>query len=91
MAARLLLVLGVSALCRPAAGWQGAAGPNYYVGDDTLTLHSLTAPTAVCNDGSPAAYYFSEGTNSDLWVLYLEGGASHGRSCRAGCSAARHG
>ena len=84
MAARLLFALGVSALCRHTAGWQGAAGPNYYVGDDTLTLHSLTAPTAVCNDGSPAAYYWSQGTNSDLWVLYLEGGASRGQGCRAG-------
>lgn len=76
MAARLLASLALGALLQHADAWQGAAGPNYYTGDVTLDLHSLTAPTAVCNDGSPAGYYYSAGTNSQLWVVYLEGGAS---------------
>ncbi|MBP9828366.1 hypothetical protein KBC55_04440 [Patescibacteria group bacterium] len=33
---------------------------------------------AVCNDGSPATYYFAPGTeeNNDKWVVYLKGGGS---------------
>ena len=54
---------------------QSASGPNYYAGDTTLELVSLQAfPDAVCNDGSPGGYYWSKGTNPDLWLLYLEGG-----------------
>ena len=36
----------------------------------------LCLPQAVCNDGTPAAYYLQKGTGSgaNRWVLYLEGG-----------------
>ena len=42
-----------------------------------LTRHFLNAPDAVCNDGSPAAYYFSAatiGARANVWVLFQEGG-----------------
>lgn len=31
---------------------------------------------AVCNDGTPAGYFFQKGwgTGSNVWILYLEGG-----------------
>lgn len=55
--------------------WTGAAGPNYYAGDALLQLHPLTAyPGAVCNDGTPAGYYYRQGTDPNLFVLFLEGG-----------------
>lgn len=64
------------ACARSVAAWQGAAGPNYYLGDNELSIASLAAyPNAVCNDGSPAAYYYSQGTDPSLWLVYLEGGA----------------
>lgn len=33
---------------------------------------------AVCLDGSPAAYYFSQGTGAgaDNWLIHFEGGAT---------------
>jgi long-subunit fatty acid transport protein len=36
--------------------------------------NSHNDPLAVCNDGSPSAYYIKEATNSkyqDLWLFYL--------------------
>jgi hypothetical protein len=40
-----------------------------------LTMVSLASyPEAVCNDGSPAAYYFSPGDVGQPWIIYLEGG-----------------
>jgi hypothetical protein len=42
-----------------------------------LQLYTLEAidELAVCNDGSPGGYYFSASTSdSDLWVVYLQGG-----------------
>ena len=41
-----------------------------------MTLKLLTDPTAVCNDGSPAGYYYAVAENtteSNLWLVYLEG------------------
>lgn len=56
--------------------WQGAAGPNYYAGDSTLSLQFLTSyPGAVCNDGSPAGYYYRQGSDPNLFIVFLEGGA----------------
>lgn len=70
-----LVALAAAALAPAAQAWQGAAGPDYYTGDNTLTLTSLQSyPSAVCNDGTPASYYFSPGSDPNLWVLYLEGG-----------------
>jgi hypothetical protein len=42
----------------------------------TLKLRSLhDYPQAVCNDGSPGGYYWSQGSDPSLWVVYLQGGA----------------
>ncbi|CAH0683136.1 unnamed protein product [Spodoptera exigua] len=41
---------------------------------DSLRLVWLTNTSLTCNDGSPAGYYFRRGSNSDHWVVYLEGG-----------------
>jgi len=38
-----------------------------------MKLQYLTDPNAICNDGTPAAFYFRSGT-STKWILYLEGG-----------------
>jgi Pectinacetylesterase len=73
----IALALTASALASSVAGWQGAAGPNYYVGDISLTKVSLQDSLAVCNDGSPGAFYFNPGTDSNLWIVYLEGGACY--------------
>ena len=36
----------------------------------TLTKYALTAPNATCNDGSPAAYYYSPATTApNVWVV----------------------
>jgi hypothetical protein len=35
-------------------------------------------PDAVCNDGSPAGYFWQKATretSQDLWIIYLQGGA----------------
>jgi hypothetical protein len=31
-------------------------------------------PQAVCNDGTPANFYFRKGADPTLWLIYLEGG-----------------
>src|SRR5262245_12278928 len=48
---------------------------------DASPLHKITVPNAssrqaVCNDGSPAIYYFREGKGSGAnnWVIFLSGG-----------------
>ncbi|KAJ8609818.1 hypothetical protein CTAYLR_008115 [Chrysophaeum taylorii] len=38
-----------------------------------LRQRSLADPLAVCNDGSPASYYFREGS-AKKWLVYLAGG-----------------
>eukprot|EP00416_Gambierdiscus_australes_P024054 CAMPEP_0171075066 /NCGR_PEP_ID=MMETSP0766_2-20121228/12548_1 /TAXON_ID=439317 /ORGANISM="Gambierdiscus australes, Strain CAWD 149" /LENGTH=406 /DNA_ID=CAMNT_0011531901 /DNA_START=17 /DNA_END=1238 /DNA_ORIENTATION=+ len=43
---------------------------------------------AVCNDGSPAGYYFKNGTgDNNIWIVYLEGGGWCGdqRDCEWRC------
>jgi hypothetical protein len=52
------------------------ATENYNAGNQQLQLVSLAAyPQAVCNDGSPAGFYYSAGSDPNNWVVYLEGGA----------------
>jgi hypothetical protein len=44
---------------------------------ETLQKIELTSvdETAVCNDGTPAAYYWKKSeTGSNKWVVYLMGG-----------------
>ncbi|MCB9701305.1 MAG: hypothetical protein H6711_05395 [Myxococcales bacterium] len=38
-----------------------------------LELHELDDPQAICNDGTPAGYYYRPGKSS-RWLIYLEGG-----------------
>jgi len=58
----------------------GAPAPATLPDSDTLTLSYVTSydPLAVCNDGTPAGYYFSPGTAGtapgSTWLLYLQGG-----------------
>lgn len=55
----------------------GAPGPDWYAGDEVLHLVMLDgyeSQNAVCMDGSPGGYYLSRGTDSSLWVVFLEGG-----------------
>lgn len=42
------------------------------------TIKDAEDRLAICNDGSPATYYFAPGTeqNNDKWVIYLKGGGS---------------
>jgi len=45
--------------------------------NDTMIKVSLADidPTAVCNDGTPAAYYWKKSpTNSNRWLVFLMGG-----------------
>ena len=64
-------------------GQQAAAAPAYVnpasteeaIAGTTLDLRSLqNYPMAVCNDGTPGGYYWSPGTDSSLWIVYLQGG-----------------
>ncbi|XP_063535034.1 palmitoleoyl-protein carboxylesterase NOTUM-like [Cydia strobilella] len=41
---------------------------------DSLRLTWLSNSSLVCNDASPAGYYIRRGSNSEHWVVYLEGG-----------------
>jgi len=43
-----------------------------------LTRHDLTDPKALCNDGSPGAYFMQPGTGQSAhrWVVSLEGGGA---------------
>ena len=69
--------LAAALCCAVVTAQPTAPAPNYYAGDQSLSLVSLQSyEGAVCNDGSPGAYYFSRGSNPNQWVLYLEGGAS---------------
>ena len=46
-------------------------------GDRVLQRHNITSATAVCNDGSPAAYYFraaDDPSQSHIWVFQQQGG-----------------
>lgn len=43
------------------------------------TLHKQVIPggagAAVCNDGSPYAYYFAPGSDPDKWIVFQMGGS----------------
>ncbi|KAL0880151.1 hypothetical protein ABMA27_002623 [Loxostege sticticalis] len=41
---------------------------------DSLKLVWLSNSSLTCNDGSPAGYYIRRGSDSEHWVVYLEGG-----------------
>lgn len=63
------------------SGFQGTVqggGPKTAVlTENLLHLQSLAAvdALAVCNDGSPGAYFFqASATGSSLWIVYLQGG-----------------
>ena len=46
-------------------------------------------PLAVCNDGSPAGFYFVPGTTqSNIWLVYLEGGMWCARGAGAAAASA---
>jgi hypothetical protein len=60
-----------------AAGAAAAApAPGTGPGQDSLTMRSLASydALAVCNDGSPGAFYYSPGTDPTTWVVFLQGG-----------------
>ena len=64
------------------SAWDG--GPTHWATRTTLNVFHVNAldEDAVCNDGSPAAYYFAPATSLDyanVWLLYL-GGCVH--ACR---------
>jgi len=59
-----MLVL-LTVIC--ALQWSALAGTFHWV-----SLKDY--PTAVCNDESPAGYYFYEGASTSKWIIYLEGG-----------------
>ena len=49
-----------------------AVGAAAAAGDlDLLLLDTGKYPTAICNDGSPAGFYFRKGTSNDWLVLYV--------------------
>ena len=51
-----------------------AVGAAAAAGDlDLLLLDTGKYPTAICNDGSPAGFYFRKGTSND-WLVFQQGG-----------------
>lgn len=66
----VLLLAPLLALLLP----RGAAGNNFLRPWEAIFLEEY--PLAVCNDGSPAAYYFRPGLgwSSRRWLVFLEGG-----------------
>ncbi|MEW5985732.1 MAG: pectin acetylesterase-family hydrolase, partial [Chloroflexota bacterium] len=54
------------------AGGEAAGFPTL---NNALSLMTLNAPDALCNDGSPARYYFRQGQNNK-WLVFLEGGGA---------------
>jgi Pectinacetylesterase len=54
----------------------GSGGPG---AGTNLIRHWITSPSALCNDGTPAAAYVQQATslaNQNDWVIFLEGGGS---------------
>ena len=47
---------------------------------------------AVCNDGTPAVYYFKPGTDASHWIIFFQGGGwcSNGPSCALRWSSQRY-
>ena len=61
----------------PSTSTAAATADSSSVGNLWLTeVMNATARGAVCNDGSPARYYFRQGSDawSRLWVIHLQGG-----------------
>lgn len=48
--------------------------PNQLRAGDGLSRLTMTAPEALCNDGTPAVLYVRKGT--DDWVMHLQGGGN---------------
>ena len=51
--------------------------PSVQAGAPTMWLQGVASydPLAVCNDGTPAGFYFINATTQpDVFLLYLEGG-----------------
>ncbi|XP_012551322.2 palmitoleoyl-protein carboxylesterase NOTUM [Bombyx mori] len=67
-------------ICAILSSVSGSASP-----PDSLKLVWLSNTTLTCNDGSPTGYYFRRGSNTEHWVVYLEGGGYcwDTASCRA--------
>jgi len=60
--------------------------PRAHGGAPTMWLQPVVDidPLAVCNDGSPSGFYFVPGTTqSNVWLVYLEGGMWCVRALRA--------
>jgi len=70
MGLALAILAGSGKLAAAAAA--GKAHP----GDTAQTIFLLSAyPNAICNDGTPGAYYFRKSQDgSTKWLFYLEGG-----------------
>jgi hypothetical protein len=49
---------------------------NFVQGEMDLVLLPASTVGGKCNDGSSAAYYVRKGTDSSLFVIYMEGGGS---------------
>jgi len=65
-----------------AAKLHGATGavaaaplPSVAPGASLMQLHSLARvdAMAVCNDGSPAGFYYAAGSDPSTWLVYLQG------------------
>jgi hypothetical protein len=50
---------------------------------ERYTIDTSRFPEAVCNDGTPAVFYFAAGTDPDKWLIFLQGGGAcrDGQSC----------
>jgi hypothetical protein len=73
-----------TARCALALAALAALLPAARAGAPTMWMQPLVDidPLAVCNDGSPASYYFIEGTTqANVWLIYLEGGMWCAGSC----------
>ena len=73
------------ALCAALAPLSASKPALLTVGTPLSQLDGL----AVCNDGSPSGYYFVPGTTqSNIWLVYLEGGMWYARGAGAAFAAA---
>ena len=67
-----------------SCGKPGSAG-GLGAGTDMVryTVNTSRFPEAVCNDGSPAVFYFAAGSERTKWLIYLQGGGAcrDGQSC----------
>lgn len=92
MAMRALIAAFAALFCIAAAplpevlscGRPGSAG-GLGAGTDMerFTVDTSRFPEAVCNDGTPAVFYFAPGTDRTKWLIFLQGGGAcrDGQSC----------